>query len=59
MLQPVLVLVVVLVAGAFLGAFQQYVLQRTAEAVVLSTRRTLTDRLLRLPVARVRPAAHR
>jgi ABC-type multidrug transport system fused ATPase/permease subunit len=49
-LQAVLVLVVVLVAGAFLGAVQQYVLQRTAEAVVLSTRRTLTDRLLRLPV---------
>jgi ATP-binding cassette subfamily B protein len=43
-------LVVVLVAGAFLGAAQQFVLQRTAEGVVLSTRRTLTDRLLRLPV---------
>jgi ATP-binding cassette subfamily B protein len=49
-LQPVVVLVAVLVAGAFLGALQQYVLQRTAEGVVLSTRRTLTDRLLRLPV---------
>jgi len=49
-LQPVLVLIAVLVAGAFLGALQQYVLQRTAEGVVLSTRRTLTDRLLRLPV---------
>jgi ABC-type multidrug transport system fused ATPase/permease subunit len=44
-------LVVVLVTGAFLGAAQQFVLQRTAEGVVLSTRRTLADRLLRLPVA--------
>ena len=51
LLPPVVVLVVVLVAGAVLGALQQYVLQRTAEGVVLSTRRTLTDRLLRLPVA--------
>ena len=48
---PVALLVAVLVAGAFLGAAQQYVLQRTAEGVVLSTRRTLADRLLRLPVA--------
>src|SRR3712207_7335240 len=30
---------------------QQYLLQRTAEGVVLSTRRRLVDRLLRLPVA--------
>ncbi|MEU2347689.1 ABC transporter ATP-binding protein [Modestobacter sp. NPDC049651] len=44
-------LVVVLVAAAVLGAGQQYLLQRTAEGVVLSTRRLLTDRLLRLPVA--------
>jgi ABC-type multidrug transport system fused ATPase/permease subunit len=44
-------LVVVLVGGSFLGAAQQFVLQRTAEGVVLSTRRTLADRLLRLPVA--------
>ena len=50
-LPAVVVLVVVLVAGAGLGAFQQYVLQRTAEGVVLSTRRTLTDRLLRLPIS--------
>jgi ABC-type multidrug transport system fused ATPase/permease subunit len=50
-LPAVLVLVVVLVVGAFLGAAQQFVLQRTAEGVVLSTRRTLADRLLRLPVA--------
>lgn len=51
LLPGVAALVVVLVAGACLGAAQQFVLQRTAEGVVLSTRRTLTDRLLRLPVA--------
>jgi ABC-type multidrug transport system fused ATPase/permease subunit len=51
LLPPVAVLVAVLVVGAFLGAAQQFVLQRTAEGVVLSTRRTLADRLLRLPVA--------
>ncbi|MCW2683319.1 MAG: transporter related protein [Blastococcus sp.] len=50
-LPAVLGLVAVLVVGAFLGAAQQFVLQRTAEGVVLSTRRTLADRLLRLPVA--------
>jgi ABC-type multidrug transport system fused ATPase/permease subunit len=50
-LPGVAALVGVLVAGAFLGAAQQFVLQRTAEGVVLSTRRTLADRLLRLPVA--------
>jgi ABC-type multidrug transport system fused ATPase/permease subunit len=44
-------LVVVLVASSALGAVQQYLLQRTGEGVVLSTRRTLADRLLRLPVA--------
>jgi len=44
-------LVLVLVAAAVLGALQQYVLQRTAEGVVLTTRRSLADRLLRLPVA--------
>ncbi|MGY1601985.1 ABC transporter ATP-binding protein [Geodermatophilus sp. SYSU D00815] len=48
---PVVVLLVVLVAAALLGAAQQFLLQRTAEGVVLTTRRTLTERLLRLPVA--------
>src|SRR4051794_14540424 len=51
LLPPVLLLVVVLVAASALGAAQQYLLQRTAEGVVLTTRRTLTDRLLRLPIA--------
>ncbi|KQS59126.1 ABC transporter [Geodermatophilus sp. Leaf369] len=51
LLPVVATLVVVLVAAAVLGAGQQYLLQRTAEGVVLTTRRTLADRLLRLPVA--------
>ncbi len=50
-LPGVVLLVAVLVAAAVLGAGQQYLLQRTAEGVVLSTRRRLVDRLLRLPVA--------
>ena len=44
-------LVFVLLGGSLLGAVQQYLLQRTAEGVVLSTRRRLVDRVLRLPVA--------
>ncbi|TFV85762.1 ABC transporter ATP-binding protein [Blastococcus sp. CT_GayMR16] len=50
-LAAVLVLVVVLLAASALGAGQQYLLQRTAEGVVLTTRLRLADRLLRLPVA--------
>ncbi|MCZ2822981.1 MULTISPECIES: ABC transporter ATP-binding protein [unclassified Modestobacter] len=50
-LPGVIALVVVLVVAAVLGAGQQYLLQRTAEGVVLSTRRLLVDRLLRLPIA--------
>ncbi|WP_257570693.1 ABC transporter ATP-binding protein [Streptomyces sp. NP160] len=49
--RAVAVVVVVLVAGSVVGAFQQYLLQRTAEGVVLATRRRLVGRLLRLPVA--------
>lgn len=41
----------VLLAGAVVGGVQRYLLQRTAEGVVLSTRRRLVERLLRLPVA--------
>lgn len=51
LLPTVSLLVVVLLAAAALGAFQQYLLQRTAEGVVLTTRQLLADRLLRLPVA--------
>lgn len=50
-LPGVVLLVAVLVAASVLGAGQQYLLQRTAEGVVLTTRRRLVDRLLRLPVA--------
>jgi ABC-type multidrug transport system fused ATPase/permease subunit len=49
-LPAVLALVAVLVAASALSAFQQYLLQRTAEGVVLTTRRLVADRLLRLPV---------
>ncbi|SOD95574.1 ABC transporter ATP-binding protein [Blastococcus haudaquaticus] len=51
LLPAVGLLVVVLLAASALSAFQQFLLQRTAEGVVLSTRRLLTDRLLRLPIA--------
>jgi ATP-binding cassette subfamily B protein len=51
LLPVVSLLLLVLVGSALLSAGQQYLFQRTAEGVVLSTRRTLTDRLLRLPVA--------
>ncbi len=46
-------LVLVLLVGAVLGALQGYLLQRTAEGVVLSTRTSLVGTLLRLPVAEV------
>ncbi len=51
LLPVVTALVLVLVAASVLGALQSYVLQRAAEGVVLTTRRTVADRLLRLPVA--------
>ena len=48
---PVVLLVVVLVGGAALGGVERYLLQRTAEGVVLATRSRLAAHLLRLPVA--------
>ena len=51
LLPAVSLLVLVLVASSAVGAVQEYLLQRTAEGVVLTTRRTLADRLLRLPIA--------
>jgi ATP-binding cassette subfamily B protein len=51
LLPAVVALLLVLVAGALLDAYQSYLLQRTGEGVVLTTRRTVADRLLRLPVA--------
>ncbi len=50
---PVTVLVALLLVGAAFEAVQTYLLQRTAEGVVLSTRRALVARLLRLPVAEI------
>jgi len=43
-------LVVLILLGAAIRGLQQYLLQRTAEAVVLDTRRLLVARLLRLPI---------
>ncbi|MEV0325754.1 ABC transporter ATP-binding protein [Micromonospora echinospora] len=45
------VLVAALVAGALLSGFRDYLLQRTAEGLVLTTRRRLAGHLLRLPIA--------
>ena len=47
----VALLVVVVVGAALVGGVERYLLQRTAERVVLATRARLADHLLRLPVA--------
>ena len=47
----VVALVGLMLADVLIGGFQQYLLQRTAEGVVLSARRTLAAHLLRLPIA--------
>ncbi|MGQ1840095.1 ABC transporter ATP-binding protein [Kocuria turfanensis] len=48
---PVVLVLVLLVLGAGLvGGAQQYLLERTAEGVVLTARRRLVGQLLRLPV---------
>ncbi|WNB85120.1 ABC transporter ATP-binding protein [Cellulomonas sp. ATA003] len=47
---PVATLVALVVAAGVVGAVQQYLLERTAEGVVLTARRRLLHRLLRLPV---------
>ncbi len=46
----VVALVALVLASAAIRGLQQYLLQRTAEAVVLDTRRLLVTRLLRLPI---------
>lgn len=46
----VALLVVLVLATAVISGIQQYLLQRTAEGVVLDTRRLLVSRLLRLPI---------
>jgi ATP-binding cassette subfamily B protein/ATP-binding cassette subfamily C protein len=48
---PVLLLVGLLLTGAALGGSRDYLLQRTAEGLVLTTRRRLARHLLRLPIA--------
>jgi len=50
-MRTVLLLIVVLAAGAVIGAIRDYLLQRTAEGLVLTSRRRLTSHLLRLPIA--------
>ncbi|MET8041377.1 ABC transporter ATP-binding protein [Micromonospora sp. NPDC005215] len=47
----VVVLVVLVVLGAAIGGLRDYLLQRTAEGLVLGTRRRLAGHLLRLPIA--------
>ncbi|MFF5227652.1 ABC transporter ATP-binding protein [Dactylosporangium sp. NPDC000521] len=49
--RTVALLVVVLAAVAVLNALRDYLLQRTAEGLVLTARRRLTRHLLRLPIA--------
>ncbi|MFG1839291.1 ABC transporter ATP-binding protein [Micromonospora sp. NPDC049175] len=48
--EPMLLLAALLVAGALIGAGGMYLLEATAESVVLDARRRLIDRLLRLRV---------
>ena len=50
---PLLVMTALVLGNAAIGAFGGYVLQRTAESVVLTARRGLVTRLLRLRVAAV------
>ncbi|MEV6927691.1 ABC transporter ATP-binding protein [Dactylosporangium sp. NPDC051485] len=49
--RTVALLVVVLAAVALVNAVRDYLLQRTAEGLVLTSRRRLTRHLLRLPIA--------
>ena len=44
-------LVALVVAAGLLSGFQHYLLQRTGEGVVLSSRRRLVGRMLRLPIS--------
>ncbi|GAA4265448.1 ABC transporter ATP-binding protein [Frondihabitans peucedani] len=47
----VFLLVALVVVSGLLSGFQHYLLQRTGEAVVLSSRRRLVSRLLHLPIS--------
>lgn len=44
-------LIALVVLSAFMSGFQHYLLQRTGEGVVLSSRRTLVRRMLHLPIS--------
>jgi ATP-binding cassette subfamily B protein len=44
-------LIALVVVSAFISGFQHYLLQRTGEGVVLSSRRTLVSRMLHLPIS--------
>lgn len=44
-------LIALVVVSAFISGFQHYLLQRTGEGVVLSSRRTLVRRMLHLPIS--------
>ena len=44
-------LVILVVLSALISGYQHYLLQRTGESVVLSSRRALVGRLLRLPIS--------
>ncbi|WCN02199.1 ABC transporter ATP-binding protein [Streptomyces sp. M92] len=50
MLRPVLLLALLVLGGAIVGAFGRFLMERAAEGVVLTARRGLVDRLLRLRV---------
>ena len=44
-------LIVLVVVSGFISGYQHYLLQRTGEGVVLSSRRKLVGRMLRLPIS--------
>lgn len=47
----VVLLVVLVIVGGIISAFQHYLLQRTGTSVVLSARRRLVQRMLHLPIS--------
>src|SRR3954468_5822546 len=52
-------LVALVLASAVISGIQHYLLQRTGTSVVLSARRQLVQRMLRLPIAEFRPGGTR
>lgn len=45
------ILIAIVVLGALISSFEHYLLQRTGEGVVLSSRKHLVSRMLKLPIA--------